>query len=64
MGAANLPTDGGYADKVMAEYARLYQVARGHALPPAQRAAPAGAADLRASTGGTQAPTVVAKLAS
>ena len=64
VGAANLPTDGGYADKVMAEYARLYQVARGHALPPAQRAAPAGAADLRASTGGTQAPTVVAKLAS
>ena len=43
---------------------RLYQVARGHALPPTQRAAPAGAADLRASTGGTQAPTVVAKLAS
>ena len=31
VGAANLPDDGGYADKVMAEYARLQQVASGRA---------------------------------
>ena len=33
MGAANLPGDGGYAEKVLAEHARLYQVAKGKALP-------------------------------
>ena len=33
VGAANLPTDGGYAEKVMAEHARLYQVAKGKPLP-------------------------------
>jgi hypothetical protein len=33
VGAANLETDGGYADKVMAEHARLRQVASGRAVP-------------------------------
>lgn len=55
VGAANLATDGGYADKVLQEHARLYQVAKGTALPahspglrtattPAGPAAPAGTA--------------------
>lgn len=33
VGAANLGDDGGYADKVMAEHARLQQVATGRAVP-------------------------------
>jgi len=33
VGAANLPDDGGYAAKVLAEHARLLQVAQGHAVP-------------------------------
>ncbi|HSV35058.1 MAG TPA: lytic transglycosylase domain-containing protein [Ramlibacter sp.] len=33
VGAANLEGDGGYADKVMAEHARLKQVATGRAVP-------------------------------
>ena len=33
VGAANLADDGGYASKVVAEYARLYQVAYGKAAP-------------------------------
>jgi len=33
VGAANLPDDGGYAAKVLAEHARLVQVASGHAVP-------------------------------
>ncbi|MCL1961670.1 MAG: lytic transglycosylase domain-containing protein [Desulfovibrionaceae bacterium] len=33
VGAANLPSDRGYADKVMAEYARLTRVAKGNAMP-------------------------------
>ena len=33
VGAAHLPDDGGYADKVMAEHARLVQVAAGRAVP-------------------------------
>lgn len=33
VGAANLPEDGGYAEKVMAEHARLQQVASGRAVP-------------------------------
>ncbi len=36
VGAANLEDDGGYADKVMAEHARLKLVAAGRALPVAQ----------------------------
>jgi soluble lytic murein transglycosylase-like protein len=33
VGAANLPEDGGYADKVLAEHARLQQVAAGRPVP-------------------------------
>jgi hypothetical protein len=33
VGAANLPSDGGYTDKVLAEHARLQQVAAGKAVP-------------------------------
>ena len=33
VGAANLPSDSGYADKVLAEHGRLYQVATGKAPP-------------------------------
>jgi hypothetical protein len=33
VGAANLANDGGYANKVVAEYARLYQVAYGKPAP-------------------------------
>ena len=33
VGAAQLPDDGGYADKVLAEHARLQQVAAGRAVP-------------------------------
>jgi hypothetical protein len=33
VGAANLPDDGGYADKVLAEHARLKQVALGRSVP-------------------------------
>jgi soluble lytic murein transglycosylase-like protein len=33
VGAANLETDGGYAAKVMTEYARLQSVAQGHKVP-------------------------------
>lgn len=33
VGAANLPDDGGYAAKVLAEHARLNLVATGHAIP-------------------------------
>ncbi|MFV0679122.1 transglycosylase SLT domain-containing protein [Ottowia sp.] len=42
VGAANLPSDGGYANKVLAEHARLYKVAKSKPLPvnqPGLRAA-------------------------
>lgn len=39
VGAANLPSDGGYAAKVLAEYQRIRQVA-GHAAPPPPAPAP------------------------
>lgn len=48
VGAFNLPDDGGYADKVLAEHARLRQVATGKpvptqsAPPPLRTQAPAG----------------------
>ncbi len=67
VGAANLAGDGGYADKVMAEYARLHRVATGKPLPaqppvaqpPASPPPAADGADLRAAN---SAPT--ARLAS
>jgi hypothetical protein len=37
VGAANHESDGGYANKVMAEHARLQAVATGHRPPPAAR---------------------------
>jgi hypothetical protein len=40
VGAALLPDDGGYAEKVMAEYARLQQVAAGRSVPLATPPAP------------------------
>jgi len=49
VGAGNLETDGGYAEKVLSEHARLYQVAKGKSLPTnplfvAARSQPAGTA--------------------
>ena len=63
VGAANLPTDGGYADKVMAEHSRLSQVAKGKTIPltdntPALRAATTPAPSAPASN----APVKVAAL--
>ena len=58
VGAAKLPSDGGYADKVMAEYARLHHVATGKALAPAP-----STPDLRAANGATS-PAPAARLAS
>jgi len=48
VGAANLESDGGYAEKVMSEHARLHQVAKGRPLPltAAQQARPAPARSL------------------
>jgi soluble lytic murein transglycosylase-like protein len=47
VGAANLPDDGGYADKVLAEHSRLKEVAAGRAValvaPVIRTAAPAAA---------------------
>jgi hypothetical protein len=34
VGAADLPSDGGYVNKVLTEYARMQQVAAGHPPPP------------------------------
>lgn len=62
VGAANLASDGGYAAKVLAEHARLYQVAKGKA-----RGAAKAAATPRAGTAGQAAqgatPVNVAALA-
>ncbi len=49
VGAAHLPDDGGYAEKVLAEHARLQQVATGRAVPlappaPLRTVAPAAPA--------------------
>mgnify|MGYP000090818053 FL=1 len=71
VGAANLAGDGGYADKVMAEYARLHRVATGKPLPaqppvvqpPASPPPAADGADLRAANSATT-PSAAAKLAS
>ncbi len=40
VGAANLASDGGYADKVLAEHANLQKVAAGKALPTTTRMVP------------------------
>lgn len=48
VGAANLPTDGGYAAKVMAEHFRIKQVADGRGNAPKAPAAPAAKPSLSA----------------
>lgn len=63
VGAANMASDGGYADKVMAEHSRLSQVAKGKTIPltdntPALRAATTPAPSAPASN----APVKVAAL--
>ena len=63
VGAANLPTDRGYADKVLAEHARLIQVAKGKATPaddspPALRANTAATAPAPEPAGSNSAPQV------
>ena len=70
MGAANIEDDGGYAGKVMAEYARLRQVATGRSVPltppqaaPMPRAIPTIAPALPAKPAGEAAEDKVAALA-
>jgi soluble lytic murein transglycosylase-like protein len=48
VGAANMASDGGYAGKVVAEYARLYQVAYGKAAPQRKQAPNAESTMVRA----------------
>ena len=65
VGAANLPSDGGYASKVMAEHARLRQVALGRTVstqPPAPQARPAPPAMLQATTPAQTRPAVAVEL--
>jgi hypothetical protein len=68
VGAANLPDDGGYAGKVLAEQAHLKLVAGGRPVPPTIRlipftapaTAPLAAADKPAPVGGATTPKEVA----
>ena len=50
VGAANLPSDGGYASKVLAEHARLRQVAAGGSVPSQNAPAPRPPPQLQATT--------------
>lgn len=61
VGAANLESDGGYADKVMAEYGRLYQIAKGKPLPPPAASQPAlpGQPELRAANKSVPTPPTI-----
>lgn len=66
VGAANLPSDGGYADKVLAEYHRMSQVAKGKAVQttdnsPALRAGATPAPNTTPASNGA-APVKVAAL--
>lgn len=56
VGAANLASDGGYANKVVAEYARLYQVAYGKAAPKRKTSEMTALALPRAKTPAVAAP--------
>jgi hypothetical protein len=56
VGAANLASDGGYANKVVAEYARLYQVAYGKAPPKRKPSEMTAQALPRASAPAADAP--------
>ena len=58
VGAANLPDDGGYASKVLAEHARLRQVAAGRAVPSLTPPAPRPAPVLQAKTPAQTIPVV------
>ena len=63
VGAANLPSDGGYAKKVLSEHSRLYQVAKGKPMPgdmPGLRAAakPAEPTAPSATPASTGAPAI------
>ena len=68
VGAANLESDGGYAEKVMGEHQRLQQVARGIAVPITSQTVPASAAVTPPSSApravDTPAPEKVAALSS
>ncbi|HOB67675.1 transglycosylase SLT domain-containing protein [Ottowia sp.] len=59
VGAANLATDGGYADKVLAEHARLSQVARGRTVSPFDNSTPLRAENAPAPTAPANAGTGV-----
>lgn len=68
VGAANIDDDGGYAGKVMAEYARLRQVATGRAVPvinppSAPRTIPAVAPAAPATLPANDSPDKIAALA-
>ncbi|MDO5290111.1 MAG: lytic transglycosylase domain-containing protein [Pseudomonadota bacterium] len=64
VGAANLPSDGGYASKVLAEHARLQRVARGQNVSPQDNtpwlraAAPSPAPTLSAAPTAPAAPAL------
>jgi hypothetical protein len=59
VGAAQLPDDGGYAEKVMAEHARLQQVAAGRAVPLASPpAAPPALKTVAPAAAANQPPAV------
>jgi hypothetical protein len=63
VGAANLPTDGGYAAKVMAEHFRIKQVADGRSNAPKSPVAPAAKPSLSAQADApAHAETVVDKV--
>jgi hypothetical protein len=56
VGAANLPDDGGYAAKVMAEHVRLSQVANGRSMPSLPVAPPAAVTTLTSKAPGQPLP--------
>jgi Transglycosylase SLT domain len=58
VGAANLASDGGYANKVVAEYARLYQVAYGKIAPKRKTSEMTAQALPRGKTPAVDAPPV------
>lgn len=59
VGAANMASDGGYASKVVAEYARLYQVAYGKVAPQRQAEPSAGQSMVRAKASLTETQPVL-----
>lgn len=59
VGAANMASDGGYASKVVAEYARLYQVAYGKVAPQRKAEPSAEQSMVRAKASSTDTQPVV-----